>query len=120
MKTYSALFAEDVPHYGVVEIEANDDEAALEAAKTVDVSVAADDPEWENAVCRRIVYLTDSDGRTVAEDVSLDDTFMRYGGEREYRLCQAAPELLDAAQAPDLDRAHDRAFGASRRPCRRQ
>jgi hypothetical protein len=101
MKTYSALFAVDVPHYGVLEIEAKDDEAALEAANTVDVSEVVGDPEWENAVRGRIVYLRDSDDLTIAEDVSLDNTFMRYGGEEEYRLCEAAPELLDAARAPD-------------------
>jgi hypothetical protein len=37
MKTYTVLFAEDVPHYGAAEIEAEDDAAALEAAKAYDL-----------------------------------------------------------------------------------
>jgi hypothetical protein len=38
MKTYSVLFAEDVSHYGTVEIEAGNDHAALDAARAYDFS----------------------------------------------------------------------------------
>jgi hypothetical protein len=33
MKTYTVIFAQDVPHYGSVEIEAKNDEAAIRRAK---------------------------------------------------------------------------------------
>ena len=33
LKTYTVLFARDIPHYGTAEIEAESDEAALAAAK---------------------------------------------------------------------------------------
>jgi len=96
MKTYTVLFAEDVPFYGTVEIEAADDDAALEIAKSCDVSDAATDPEWCNSACKRIVRIEDAERLTVAEDISLDDCFLRYGGEKDRLLCEAAPELLSA------------------------
>jgi hypothetical protein len=33
MTTYTVLFAEDVPHYGFAEIEADDDQEAIEKAR---------------------------------------------------------------------------------------
>lgn len=59
MKTYTVLFAEDVPHYGTVEIQAESDDAALEAAKAYDISEVTLDPEWENSVSKRIVFIDD-------------------------------------------------------------
>lgn len=108
MKTYSVLFAEDVPHYGVAEIEADNDAAALEAAKAYDLSEVTTDAEWENSACRRIVWIEDQDGITIAEDISLDDWFLRRGGEKELQLCDAAPELLAALADDQVDQAHDR------------
>lgn len=108
MKTYSVLFAEDVPHYGVAEIEAEDDTAALERAKAYDLSQVTTDGEWSNSACRRIVTIEDSEGNIIVDDIALDNCFLRYGGEKERALCDAAPALLDAVKAPDLDRAHDR------------
>jgi hypothetical protein len=98
MKTYTVLFAEDVPHYGTAEIHAEDDNAALEAAKAYPLSEVTNDAEWENSACRRIVWIEDSDGNTIVEDVSLDDCFLRYGGDKERTLCDAAPRLLTALE----------------------
>lgn len=108
MPTYSVLFTEDVPHFGTLEIEAENHEAVLEAAKKVDVPAVANYAEWQNSQCQRIVNIMDSDGVTVAEDIRLDDYFTRHGGDRERSLCDAAPDLLDALKAPDLDDAHRR------------
>jgi hypothetical protein len=98
LKTYSVLFAEDVPHYGFAEIEAEDDAAALDAAKAYDLSEVTVDPEWENSVSKRIVHIEDPAGNTVAYDVPLDDYSLRSGGEKERRLCDAAPEMLKALE----------------------
>lgn len=73
MKTYSVLFAEDVPHYGSVEIEAENDAGALEAARGYDLSEVTTDPEWENSVCKRIVHIEDAEGNTIFHDVPLDN-----------------------------------------------
>ena len=94
MKTYSVLFAEDVPHYGAVEIKARNAAAALKAAKAYDLSQVTNDPDWSNSACTRIVHIQDPDGNIVHCDVSLDDCFLRYGGEPERRLCYAAAEML--------------------------
>jgi len=98
MKTYTVLFAEDVPHYGTVEIEAKDDNAALEVAKAYEFSDLALDAEWENSGCRRIVHIEDHDGNFLHEDIPLDNLFVRYGGEKERVLCDAAPQLLKALE----------------------
>ncbi len=104
MKTYKVLFAEDVPHYGVAEILAASDAAALDAARAYNLSEVTNDGEWENSGCKRILWIEDSDGNKVVEDVSLDDSFLRYGGEKERLLCNAAPRLLKALEAcePEL------------------
>jgi hypothetical protein len=98
MKTYSILFAEDVPHYGFAEIEAEDDAAAIEAAKDYDLSEVTTDPEWENSVCKRIVHIEGPDGKTIAADIALDDCFLRNGGEKDRILCDAAWALLNAGR----------------------
>jgi hypothetical protein len=98
MKTYSVLFAEDVPHYGTAEIKAKDDTAALEAAKAYDLSDVTNDPEWENSVCKRIVYIDDEEGNTIINDVPLDDYDLRHRGETERRLCDAARDMREALQ----------------------
>ena len=96
MKTYSILFAEDVPHYGCAQIEAEDDNAALETAKAYDISEVTNDPEWENSVSKRIVYIEDAEGNTIFHDVPLDGYDLRHGGEEERRLCDAARDMLEA------------------------
>jgi hypothetical protein len=101
MKTYSVLFAQDVPHYGTAHIEAEDDAAALEAAKAFDLSDVTNDPEWENSVCKRIVSLDDPEGNTIINDVPLDNYDLRHGGDKERALCDAAQDMFDALEAAE-------------------
>jgi hypothetical protein len=96
LKTYSVLFAEDVPHYGCVDIEAANDAAAIAAAKAFNVRDVTDDPAWSSTVCVRIVHIEDEQGNIVASDVPLDDFHLRNGGDADRRLCEAAPKLLAA------------------------
>jgi len=82
MKTYSVLFSEDVPHYGTAQLEAEDDADALEAARAYDISEIANDPEWENSVCKRIVHIEDAAGNTVFHDIPLDNYVLCLASER--------------------------------------
>jgi len=73
MKTYSVLYAEDVPHYAAVEIQADDTEHAITAARarhTGDLDF--DSPDWENPILRRIVSIEDANCIGVAGDIPLD------------------------------------------------
>jgi hypothetical protein len=96
MKTYNVLLAEDVPHYGTARITAASPAEALEAARGLDTGDHCTDADWRNAVCRRIVHIEAEEGTIVAEDIALDRCFLRYGGEPDRLLCDAAPRLLDA------------------------
>lgn len=98
MKTYTVLFAEDFPHYGVAEISAENDAEALDAAKAYRISDVTNEAEWENSSCKRIVWIEDPEGNMVAEAVALDDCHLRYGGEKDRLLCNAAPGLLKALE----------------------
>lgn len=82
MKTYTVLFAQDIPHYGSVEIEANNDADALRRAKKYwrDVQIGAEpwplyDAQHDSAVSARIVLIYDeADGhREIVHDVRLDE-----------------------------------------------
>ena len=104
MKTYSVLFAEDVPHYGTAHLEAEDDAAALEAARSYDISEIATDPEWENSVCKRIVHIEDAAGHTIFHDIPLDHYALCFASERAdmlnaLRLCEDV--LSDLARIDD-------------------
>ena len=99
MKTYTILYAEEVPHYGLVDIEAPDDDAAIEIAKQRSVGSVAIDPDYENAVLKRIVHIEDEAGNIVAHDIALDNCFLRYGGKAEERLLDIASTLLEALHA---------------------
>ena len=96
MKTYKVLFAEDVPHYCIVDIKAASDQEAIAEARKFDRDDLVMEPEWGNSFCHRIVEIQDGAGQTIAENIPLDGCFVRYGGESERRLCDAAPELLRA------------------------
>ena len=97
LKTYTVLFAEDVPHYASGEIEAESAAVALEAAKSYDTdSFCAYEPDWENSTCKRIVHIEDEGGNIVAEAIPLDTFHLRNGGEADRRFCDAVPRLLDA------------------------
>ena len=104
MKTYSVLFAEDVPHYGTAHLEAEDDAAALEAARAYDTSEIANDPEWENSVCKRIVHIEDAAGNTIFHDIPLDNYVLCLASEKArmlnaLRLCEDV--LSDLARLDD-------------------
>ena len=73
MKTYTVLYAEDVPHYAAVEIEAVDTVDAIAKAQNFDLTGVPTNPDWHNAVARRIVEVTDEDENIVAEFISLDN-----------------------------------------------
>ena len=79
MKTYIALFAQDVPHYGQVEITATGDDDALAKARGHWERVQRGEEPWplteaqhDSAVLDRIVEITDETGRQVAADIRLD------------------------------------------------
>jgi hypothetical protein len=96
MKKYTALFAINVPHYGFHDIEAGDDQGAIAATEALYKAdtVQYDDPEWANAVCARIVHITDPDGRVIAYDKPLDPCFVRSGGDADRLLCDSAADML--------------------------
>jgi|CZKX01.1.fsa_nt_gi hypothetical protein len=100
MKTYTILYAEDVPHYGTREIEAADDHAAVEVAKNAHADGSLDlyDPDWNNTVCKRIVTITDGRGDVVAEDISLDSYRLEYGTDEEHAISENAKNLLDTLE----------------------
>jgi hypothetical protein len=99
MKTYSILYAEEVPHYTAHEIEAETDEQAIELAKAFNWAELPSDPDYHSAVLRRIVHIEDDGtGENIEESLALDEWFLRCGKEQR-RLCDAAPELLKALRA---------------------
>lgn len=99
MTTYSILFAQDVPHYGTTEITAADDADALAQAKALDPGELCTDPAWDDALCRRIVHIEAPDSRIIAQDIALDDFFLRHAQNVEPRLCDAAPALKAALES---------------------
>jgi hypothetical protein len=72
MRNYTVLLAEDVTHYSAIDIEAMDVCEAIDKAQTLDLSDVPTDPDWHNAVTRRIVEVTDEDENIVAEFIPLD------------------------------------------------
>lgn len=94
MPIYQVLYAEDVPHYGTADIEAETDEAAITAARDFDFSDTAIDPEHSYTGLKRIIHIQSHDGRIIAEDIALDDMHVRYGGEADRLLCDAARDML--------------------------
>jgi len=106
MKTYKALFATDVPHYGFHDIEAEDDQAAIATAEALHKAngVECYDPSWEYAACARIVHIEAPDGTIIVKDRALDGFFLRSGGEAARILCDCAEALLR-----DLETLMDRA-----------
>jgi hypothetical protein len=76
VKTYTAHYAEDVPHYATVELTAATDDAAIALAKALtsdDQQIQMFDADWSAAVCRRIVQIEAPDGTIIAEDLALDE-----------------------------------------------
>ena len=94
-RRYAVVFAEDVPHYARVEIEAEDDSHALRVARAYDTHSLDYEASWGDAVCRRIVSIEDAGGADVARDVALDDFFLR-NGEADRARCDASATMLAA------------------------
>ena len=94
MKTYTVLYAENTPVYGYVDIEGADDADAVAKAKLTDYTDRANDPDWRNPVCRRIVVILDEHDNDIACDIPLDEFDLRSGGDADRRLCAAARDLF--------------------------
>ncbi len=96
MKKYEILYAQDVPHYGTVELEAENDAAIVEAAKAywnaTDLD-PVDDPDWNNPVCKRIVVIRDEAGNEIANDVRCDDYNLEYITDEDRTMGIAYPLL---------------------------
>jgi hypothetical protein len=104
MKKYEILYAQDVPHYGTVELEAESDAEIVEAAKAYWNATEldpVDDPDWNNPVCKRIVSIRDEAGNDIALDVRCDDYNLEYITDDEVTIRENATDLLEA-----LERAH--------------
>jgi hypothetical protein len=79
MKTYDVLYAADIPHYATKEIEAENDEHALQQARLLheqhqrgEAEFNFTDPAWNSPVSCRILHIEDPDGRTITQDIPLD------------------------------------------------
>jgi hypothetical protein len=102
VKTYTVIYAEDVPHYAMGEIEARGPKAAIAKARKLDTDTfGACDADWNNAVCRRIVSIQDEAGNDVARDMPLDNYRLEHLTDEDATIKHHARELLDA-----LERAH--------------
>ena len=104
MKTYSVLYAEDVPHYGSMEIEAKNDAEAVAKARAIseeDLGNTTTDPDHGSTVCKRIVHIQDAAGNDVAHDVRLDSYSLELLTDEEINIRKHAKELLEA-----LERVH--------------
>lgn len=97
-RTYTVLLAEDVPHYGSIEIIATSDREALETARTLEHSEICLQPDRENPVCRRIVHVEAEDGSILAEGVALDRYVLHHETEVRAKLCAMAPVLQTALE----------------------
>lgn len=96
MKTYTVLYAEDVPHYGTVDIDAKSDQAAIAIAKgRDDISDITTDPAHNDTVSQRIVHIQDPDGNIIAQDIALDTYALMVG---DHSLFAAAEEMLSILQ----------------------
>ena len=101
MKTYTVIYAEDVPHYAQGEVRARGPKDVIPKAKKLDTdSFTAFDADWSNSVCRRIVEITDEEtGETVANDIRLDTYSLERGTDEELKLREHAAELAKNLQA---------------------
>ncbi len=97
MKTYTVLYAEDVPYYASGEIEAPSDKSAIAKARKLNTETfGAYDGDWDNAVCRRIVSIEDAKGNVIAEDFALDKYVLHRASAGERRRLDAAEEMFRA------------------------
>ena len=99
MKTYTVIFAQDIPHYGTVDIEAESDDHAIEAARIYWRDVENDPvnaPDWNSCVSRRIVEIADESGKSIANDVRLDSYLLERATDEEIIIRAHAKELLES------------------------
>ena len=98
MRTYTVLYAEDVPHYGTREIEAADDDLAIQRAIDITpdaMSKYTQDPDQNNPQFRRIVHIEGPDG-TIAEGIYLDtDDKPAVRGKEVLQALERAFDLLE-------------------------
>jgi hypothetical protein len=93
MKTYTVIYAEDVPHYAHGEVEARGLKDAIAKARKLNTETfTAYDPDWSSAVSRRIVSIEGPGGNIVAQDIPLDN-YVLHNADTDKRL------KLDAAEA---------------------
>lgn len=100
MKTYTVLYAEDVPHYGSAEIEAENDAGAIAKASAIadeDLANTAIDPDRRGSVCKRIVHIQDDQGNDIVNDLSMDAFTLIYGEDKR-RMWESGPALLKALE----------------------
>ena len=101
MRTYTVLFAQDVPHYGSVEINATGDVEAIAKARGYWERVERDEEPWplyeaqhDSAVLARIVEITDKTGRQVAADIRLDTYLLSIAPtDLSAKLIENAPQM---------------------------
>jgi hypothetical protein len=107
MKNYSILYAQDFAHYGYVELEAKNDQAAIRAAQKPELTdnIYFSETDWDNGFLKRIVHIVNPDGETIAENIALDQYHVRHGGDADQRLCDAAVAMLTALVAQDMAEA---------------
>ncbi|GAB5098071.1 hypothetical protein [Caballeronia sp. HLA56] len=98
MTNFTVVYAVNVPHYGKTQIEASTAAEAISVAKHCDPVEICTEHDHSNAACARIVSILDDAGRSIAEGVTLDGAFMRYGGRTAWLLCEASPALLESLQ----------------------
>ena len=117
MKTYTVTFAQDVPYYGSVEIEAENDAEALARAEAYWQDVTRDEkpwpldqPEYQSAILSRIVHISDDADREVACDVRLDNYVLEFAPNEldakifdNAKLIFAALELIAAHDIDQFD-----------------
>ncbi len=96
------------PITGTAGIQAEDDAAALKAAKAYDLSEVTTDAEWEYSVCKHIVHIEDPEGNMIVYDIPLDDHFLGLQSEKAEML-----EALESCEdvLSDLARLRRRGRG---------
>jgi hypothetical protein len=103
MKTYTVIYAEDVPHYALGEIEARGTKDAIAKARKTDTELfTAYDPDWSGAVCSRIVSIEDPAGRVVAQNIPLDNYVLHHADAAKRLKLDAAEAMFEALCAQEM------------------
>jgi len=106
MKTYSILYAQEVPHYTAHEIQAENDAQAVELAKAFDWSALPSDPDYSSAVLRRIVYIEDAAASEIVDEgIALDDWRLSESRQK-HALHDAVLDMLEALRLCEQVIAH--------------